>query len=190
MEWQPDSTQNFTYSRLQAVKLKLLPKITPQEDGVSLYQSISLAGHLQHTYGGHSLCSAPWCPAFSLLCAASWGVLCTAFLYPAVLQLTLVWAGICHRWAFIHTGCLHWEVLALIPSLQLGAVFALPEGTFCSVCQVGDEEAKQYWLQCWPWEMLLIVYLPVKLQVFELSLNLTMTRSQFSSPFLDLLLNC
>lgn len=72
--------------------------------------------------------------------------------------------------------------------LQLGAVCALPEGTFSAACQAAAAaEAKQCWLQCWPWEMLLIAGLPVKLQVVELSLNLTMTWSQFSNPFLNVL---
>lgn len=115
--------------------------------------------------------------------AASRGVLCTAFLHPSVLQLVLVWAGICHRWAFIHAGCLPGEGLALIHASSW-VLSAFPEGTFCPVCQAADEEAKQYWFQCWPWEMLLIAGLPVKLQVVELSLNLTMTWSQFSNPFL------
>lgn len=138
MEWQPDDTQNFTHSRLQEVKLKLLPKMTPREGGVSLYQSILFAGHLQHAVDGHSLCSAPWYLALSLLCTSITGCSLHSFALPfcpaahtgvsRYLPQVQVFAL-----AFIQAECLPGEVLALIPSLQHVSCLFAPSSWVLSV---------------------------------------------------------
>lgn len=199
MEWQPDSTQNFTYSRLQEVKLKLLPK-TPQKGGISLYPV-------------HFICCLPaarcgWpFPLLSTLVSCIQPVVYEHHgVFSAQLSSTLLSCS--SHWylpqmqvfalAFIQTGCLPGEVLALIPSLQrelplcslqLGAVCALLKARSVLSARLVMKRQNNIWFQCWPWEMLLVAGLPVKLQVVELSLNQMMTLSRFSNPFLDFLQN-
>lgn len=167
-------------------------------------QSILFAVYLQHAVDGHSLCSAPWCLPFSLLCMSITECSLHSFPLPfcpaahtgvsRYLPQVQVFAL-----AFIQTGCLPGEVLALIPSLQrelplcslqLGAVCALLKACSSLSSRLVMKRLNNIWFQCWPWEMLLIAGLLVKLQVVELSLNQIMTLSRFSNPFLDLLQSC
>lgn len=157
MEWQPDSTQNFTYSRLQEVKLKLLPK-TPQKGGVSLYPVhficclpaarcgwpfpllSTLVSCIQPVvYQHHGVfsaqlsstllsCSSHWCEQVS----ATGASLCTG--------LYSNWVSA--RWGpGSHPIPPAWVASLLPPA---GCCLCTSEGTFYPLCQVGDEEAKQY----------------------------------------------
>ena len=175
----------------------------PLEGDVWLYQPILFDGHLQHTVWMAFPAARHTVDLHSACCiSASRVLLCRAIFYPFVLQPTLVWGVILPQvqvfaFAFIkldgasasrgHSGWHPIPSACELPlhSLQLGAVHALPEGTFYPVFQVVDEDTKRYWFQCWPREMPLIAGLPVILQAVELSsLSLTVTLSHFSSHFL------
>lgn len=130
---------------LGVVKLKLLPKVTPQEDAVSLYQSILFAGRLQHTVGAipsaqHSAvlhspgCSLhtfplPFCPA------APTGV------SRDLPQVSLYSNWVSARWGSAFPGS---------PIPAAGCCLCIPEG------RTLPDSLPGWWFQGWPWKMLLI----------------------------------